>query len=237
MQKFNAWCFIDECRKKRGGCIKILSSEHSGLEQGEREDALQESFFKHYPDLVRRMTVILGNRHDAEDIAQEAFLKLYRSEQTIYNIGAWLKKVGFNLAMNLIRGEKNRKVREEFYTSQEVGESSEQIVMKKLEIDLVKRVLRELAERDRRCLVLRMSGFSYAEIGRIMDIPVKSVGTLVSRANKRFKDRYDFLQGGGQNCLVMERDMPAQRKNVPGLMEASCRHTLTASYPQMMPRK
>lgn len=237
LQKLKARCSIDECRKQRRGCIKILPAEHSGFDSKERENALKDSFYKHYPDLVRRMTVVLGNRHDAEDIAQETFLKLFRSEQKIYNIRSWLKRVGLNLALNLIRGEKNRKGREECYITPAVNESSEQIVMQKLELDLVKRALLELSERDRRCLVLRMSGFSYGEIGKIMDIQVKSVGTVVSRAQKRFKDRYDFLQGGDQNCLVIKGDIPAQGKNVPELTRASCRNTLTASYPQMMPRK
>lgn len=223
--------------KRRGGCIEILPAEHSGLDPGEREEALKELFYKHYPELVRRMTAVLGNRHDAEDIAQETFLKLYRSEQKIYNIGSWLKKVGFNLALNLIRGEKSRKGREEHCTPPADNESSEQIVMQKLEIDLVRRALMELPERYRRCLVLKMSGFSYAEIGKIMDIQVKSVGTVVSRAQKRFKESYEYLLRGDRSCLDIKGDLPAPGKNVPGLMKEGCRHTLTASYPQMMPRE
>jgi RNA polymerase sigma factor (sigma-70 family) len=204
--------------------LKIWPEEHSGPGT-EANDQFKELFCMHYPELVRRLTFILGNRDDAEDIAQETFIKLSRSEGRINLVGPWLRKVGQRLAINLIRGEQNRKKREENYPAPQSEDSSENEVFRQLEAETVRQVLLGMSAKDRQCLVLKMSGFSYAEIAKIMDIREKSVGTVVSRAQQRFKDKYQFTQGRGLNCGVKKGDTPGQGKSAPELMKASCSHT------------
>lgn len=218
------------------GVLKIWPEEHSGP-GAEAKEKFKELFDRHYPDLVRRLTVILGNRDDAEDVAQETFIKLSRADSKIKFVGPWLRKVGQRLAINFIRGEQNRKKREEKYPSAQTVDSSEHVVFRQMEAETVRRVLLGMSAKDRQCLVLKMSGFSYAEIATIMAVREKSVGTMVSRAQQRFKDKYEFTQGRGLNCGIMKGDTHGQGRSAPELMKAACSHTLTASYPQLTPGK
>jgi RNA polymerase sigma-70 factor (ECF subfamily) len=54
----------------------------------------------------------------------------------------------------------------------------------------VRRALAEVPERQRECLLLRHSGFSYAEIAATLDIAVGSVGVLLARAEHAFRASY-----------------------------------------------
>lgn len=222
--------------QQKKGVLKIWPEEHSGP-GAEANEQFKDLYYRHYPDLVRCLTVILGNRDDAEDIAQETFIKLSRAGSKINYVGPWLRKVGQRLAINLIRGEQSRKKREENYPSPQIEDSSEYVVFRQMEAETVRQVLLGMSAKDRQCLVLKMSGFSYAEIATIMDVREKSVGTMVSRAQQRFKDKYQFTQGRGLNCGIKNGDTPSQGRSAPELMKAACSHTLTASYPQLMPRK
>lgn len=141
------------------------------------------------------------------------------------------------MALNLIRGNENRKKREQGSMPFPLDESSELVAMRKIEVDLVRQALNDLSHRDRHCLVLKMSGFSYAEIAGIMGVREKSVGTIVSRAQQRFKNKYQLLHGRDPNCGIKNGGNQEQGRSVPELMKAAYSHTLTASCPQVAPRK
>ena len=51
----------------------------------------------------------------------------------------------------------------------------------------VRSALDTLAERDREMLLMRYSGFSYREIADVIGLAATSIGTLLSRAEKRFE--------------------------------------------------
>jgi len=54
----------------------------------------------------------------------------------------------------------------------------------------VRRALAEVPERQRECLLLRHSGYSYAEIAATLDLAVGSVGVLLARAEHTFRTTY-----------------------------------------------
>ena len=168
------------------------------------DSGFKDSFLKHYPALVGNLTMLLGNRHDAEDIAQEAFIKLFRARE-VSNIGAWLKKTAVNTAINFMRSNSSRTRREEAVTR--AGSDKvycEDMAFRNIEADIIRDVLRQLAQRDRDCLLLKMSGFDYNEIGDILGVKRRSVGTLVSRAQQRFKREYEKKTGGAYLCATVK---------------------------------
>jgi len=55
----------------------------------------------------------------------------------------------------------------------------------------VRRVIRELPEREQRMLLLRAEGYSYREIALALDVHEASVGTLIARAQREFRQRYE----------------------------------------------
>lgn len=58
----------------------------------------------------------------------------------------------------------------------------------------VRRVLAEVPERQRECLLLRHSGYSYAEIAATLGIALGSVGVLLARAEHAFRAHYRRLE-------------------------------------------
>src|SRR3954447_21452538 len=132
----------------------------------DRFDALFGHF---YPGLYGLAFRVLGERMASEDIIQEAFLKLsddaaLQSRPDV-EVGAWLRTVCLNLAFNRIRGERRARARLEQVGRLESGEASESPAALLLRLEdqaEVRRALVEVPERQRDCLLLRHSGYSYA---------------------------------------------------------------------------
>src|SRR5262249_53577721 len=65
-------------------------------------------------ELVSTLWFLLGNQEDAQDIAQEAFLRCWRAQDSlpgIQNLGAWIFRVGLNAAKDQQRSAWNRRVK------------------------------------------------------------------------------------------------------------------------------
>ncbi|MCL6472320.1 MAG: sigma-70 family RNA polymerase sigma factor [Firmicutes bacterium] len=139
--------------------------------------------------VFRHLMLILGERAAAEDVAQDTFIKLYESPpQEFTNLSGWLIRVATNLAYNHLRNEKNRKRREAL---EAVWESFEQDFLSFSEVAQVRDILQLLEDRDRICLILKFSGFSYGEIAGMTGMKKSSVGKVLARAVDKFKRAYE----------------------------------------------
>src|SRR3954471_6675041 len=70
------------------------------------EDALVATFNLVRDELLSTLVYLLGNADDAQDAAQEAFLKCWRARQTVpdvLNLRAWIFRVGLNAAKDFQR--------------------------------------------------------------------------------------------------------------------------------------
>lgn len=67
-----------------------------------RADDFTDAAAAHYPGLVRRLTLVVGDRAAAEDLAQEAYLRAYRAWDRFdgRDVRAWLHTIGLRLAFN-----------------------------------------------------------------------------------------------------------------------------------------
>jgi RNA polymerase sigma-70 factor (ECF subfamily) len=128
---------------------------------------------------------IVGNTHDAEEIAQDAFLKAYLSlnkladEKAFYR---WLVKITTNLSIN----KKNSNARKSAHPIEELLLANPQqapeamLEQKELQRQILN-ALEQLPNEQRTVIVLReLQGFAYSEIADILDIPL---GTVKSRIN------------------------------------------------------
>lgn len=143
--------------------------------------------------IERHLVYLTGDRQVAEDLTQEAFGRLYEAlsaeESTeIRNARAWLRTVASNLAYNHLRGERRRVTRET--VAETTGETDVDAVLD------VRRALGDLEARDRIVLMLRHSGFTYAEIAEAVDIAPSSVGTILARSQRRFREIYEGTESG-----------------------------------------
>ena len=146
---------------------------------GERE--LAAICAREYAPLVGILGLYCGNREEAEDLAQEALIRLASrwDSEIIDNPRAWLRRVGFNLATSGVRRSVARKRalrRVEMERNVEREADAAEAVA-------VRRALRALPERERRVLVLRYyADLSVGEAATEMGCPEGTVKTLTHRA-------------------------------------------------------
>lgn len=132
----------------------------------------------------RHLVYLTGDTALAEDLTQETFGRLYERAPAdgMRNVRAWLLTVASNLAYNQLRSDVRRREREtrvDAVASTDVDDVLD-----------VRRALAALEPRDRVMLLLRHSGFSYAEIAEAVGIAASSVGTVLARAQRRFREAY-----------------------------------------------
>jgi len=168
-----------------------------------RFDAL---FAQFYPELFGLVYRVLGDRMETEDTLQEAFIKLHDEPLLLVRpeveVGAWLRRVSINLAFNRLRSARRARARLERVGRLERSDeepidsdlaSPSGVVVRQEERDAVRRALAEVPERQRECLLLRHSGYSYAEIAASLGIAIGSVGVLLARAEHAFRAHYRRL--------------------------------------------
>jgi len=156
-------------------------------------DSFKDTFEKYYGKVYRQIALMINDDDKAQDIAQEVFIKLIKDPpHNDENIGGWLSKVAINQALNYIRSEKSLKVRElKVFQFNDTLISPEDMAIEKIENEKAKKVLSKMDRRDKLCLILKHSGYSYEEISISLGIKKSSVGTTIARAHKKFKELYE----------------------------------------------
>jgi RNA polymerase sigma-70 factor, ECF subfamily len=160
-------------------------------------ERLAALFNAYHTPLVRFLTRRLGDRDEAEEIAQETFVRALKQE-TIASERSWL----FAVASNLVRDEARRGARErkrhDLIRVREEAEATvepEPTSMERAEDQaLARQAIEMLGERDREALLMREEGLGYEEIAEALDLSLASVGTTLSRARRRLMEAYESLQ-------------------------------------------
>jgi RNA polymerase sigma factor (sigma-70 family) len=143
-----------------------------------------------------------GNRHDAEEVAQDTFLRAYRaltnySPERIRDLKerAWLHRIAVNVVRNRVRGVKPRLV-ELNGSESDHSPGPEARAMERMQIDELATRVAELPARYREAVVLRhVRELSYAEVAEALGQPVGTVKANVHRGLKLLRgdndDRFD----------------------------------------------
>jgi len=150
-----------------------------------REDAFEALFTKEYARVAGIANRVLGDPHEAEDVAQEVFVDFHRLHSaTAHFAPAWLYRAAVHEALNRVRGRKRRERREMAQATEEVVQTVDP--QRELENSEDRRMLREalgrLAPKPAAVLVLRASGLSYAEVAQALGVGTGQIGTLLRRA-------------------------------------------------------
>ncbi|MBN9354585.1 MAG: sigma-70 family RNA polymerase sigma factor [Hyphomicrobium denitrificans] len=146
---------------------------------------------RHLGTMVSVARRMLRDDAEAEDVAQEAFLRLWRSGATLEigpaGIRPWLRRVVSNLCLDRVRGQGRVKVVDEL---PEVPEPAKQLAALESQ-DVQHRVgdaMQKLPERQRLALTLfHFEGLSQIEIGNILGVSDEAVESLLSRARRQLK--------------------------------------------------
>jgi RNA polymerase sigma-70 factor (ECF subfamily) len=130
----------------------------------------------HYAPLIRRLVLVLGDRRDAEDVAQETYLKAYRSWDRFdgVDLRGWLYTIALRLAFNELR--KRRRWVGVLTRIQPRATWTDAT-----DPDLWD-ALRSLDPRTRSALLLSaIDGYTQAEIAQILSAPEGTVASWISR--------------------------------------------------------
>ncbi|WP_214481125.1 sigma-70 family RNA polymerase sigma factor [Bacillus sp. SM2101] len=168
------------------------------------EQQFNHIYKTNYSLVVNKIIQIIHDRAVAEELAQNVFINLYNSDwKEIENMPAWLRKTAMFTSYNYIRSEKREyeRMRKEFNSMNDQVSSSEEQFLQRDDISNVHVILNIMEERERQLLMMKYSGFSYKEVANSLNINEKSVGKLLSRARKKFKQLYE--QQWGENCELL----------------------------------
>ena len=158
-------------------------------------------FLAHFQAVFRLAYRIAGTREEAEDLAQETFIRLHRAPHlweaaTEAGLRAWLYRVVTHLAYNQARGQGRRQRREEAAFGAPAGEADPLEVAEQVERRLaVRRALLALPQRQAQLLLLRHAGLSYRELAEGLGLAPGSIGTLLARAEAAFEKAYAAEEG------------------------------------------
>lgn len=173
--------------------------EDRALPDDKREFRTQVAalFEAHFQHLFRVMNRLSGDSELAADVVQEAFVKLFQRATLPLEPEAWLISVAMNLFRNE-RGKRSRRLR--LLTPERVAHSlgdappsPEEDATTEDSRRNVRAALERLPERDRRMLLLHGEGYRYREIALALQMNEASVGTLLARARRSFRETYEDL--------------------------------------------
>jgi RNA polymerase sigma-70 factor (ECF subfamily) len=145
-------------------------------------------------ELVSTLWFILGNREDAQDTAQEAFLKCWRAQATLKDVRdlrAWIFRVGLNAAKDLQRSAWHRRAK--LLSGEEVmfagHEDDPGNVLENQESqDRLRRAIRNLRPDEQEVFLLRQNGdLTYEQIADIRQSPVGTVKTQMRSALQKLR--------------------------------------------------
>jgi len=176
------------------------------LKVSEGDNAAFEDLVLRYQDrLVGFFFHILHDRPASEDLAQEVFLRIFRSRERYEpsaRFSTWLFRIAHNVASNHRRGNSKRRElslaagygsHEQLTTDTSLAEKSALMPSRQLDSlemrEVVRSAIDELSDRQKTAVILhKFEDMSYEEIGEIMGLGTVAVKSLLSRARIRLKE-------------------------------------------------
>jgi len=158
------------------------------------DDAFVRAFNEVRTELVSTLFFLLGNHADAQDAAQEAFLKCWRTRQTlgeVRNMRAWIFRVGLNAAKDLQRSAWRRRAKP-LCENAGLDAASEPDPAQNLEeqekLERLRQALVDLRPEEKAVFLLRQNGdFTYEEIADLRRCPVGTVKTQMRAAMHKLR--------------------------------------------------
>ena len=146
----------------------------------------------------------MNNEEDAQDVLQEAFIKIYRGLSSFNmdsSFDTWVYRIVVNAANDALRKRKKTAALQLIYTDDEDRNPAEEVpddaptpeeaLESKEHENYITECLNKLDEEHRQVLILRdIQGFSYEEISDLTGCSLGTVKSRISRARKKFRDIY-----------------------------------------------
>lgn len=159
-------------------------------------EAFDRLFVAEYGRVVSIAYRITRDMSDAEDVAQEVFVRCAHSART--RARGWLYAAAVHTALNVIRSRRRRAAREVRRLSLErsLGAAAQRdrdpqnILEREDEAQFVRAAMLRLSKRDAEVLALRYGGLSYREIAQTINVDVGQIGTRLARAERALRREF-----------------------------------------------
>jgi len=162
------------------------------------ETEFRAVFLQSYARIVAILVRLLGDRSHAEEVANDAFWRLYRQPalQRDGKVGGWLYRTATNLGIDALRASGRRRLYEEA-----AGRSKDESkaggplddLLREEKCRRVRAVLASIKPGQAQLLILRSSGLSYKEVAEALNVKMSGIGTMLNRAEEEFRSRYIAL--------------------------------------------
>ena len=137
---------------------------------------------------------IVKNSQNAKDITQETFIKIYTHRKSIdpeKNIKTWIFTIATNTTYDFFRGKK-RKNEVTLDEENETISSIEAYYPKEGLVSDVDKALTQINPEYKKALLLfYQQGFEYKEIAEILEMPINTVKTHISRGKEQLKEKLE----------------------------------------------
>ncbi len=163
-------------------------------------DAFEELVERHQRAVIGTVAKMLGNASEAEDIAQQVFVRVWKSAgryEAQAKFTTWL----FTITRNLVFNEVRRRQRKPTVSADEREEASHRVLedaqaiapddeMLQAELEeAIDRAIRSLPEKQRMAVILRRyEELPYEEIARVLSMSLPAVKSLLFRARTQLKE-------------------------------------------------
>jgi RNA polymerase sigma-70 factor (ECF subfamily) len=152
---------------------------------------IETIFRAQYERIARVVERVVRDHGRAEEIAVEAFLKLWRNEQAQgEKAEGWLYRTAVRLALDELRRQTRRTRYERMLGFVRGTPTPEEIHAVTEEQERVRLVLSTIEPRQAEFLLLRSHDLSYDEVASALELNPASIGTLLSRAQQAFRKEY-----------------------------------------------
>jgi RNA polymerase sigma-70 factor (ECF subfamily) len=154
---------------------------------------------RHLDLVVRHAQRYVGERSGAEDVAQEVFLRLFRSRDRFRepnNFSGWLVTITTRIALNELRTRRRKRwvprssleaedPGQDWRAGGDVEERPEEALLREERIAAVREALARLPDNQREAILLqKFEGWDLVQIGEAMDLSVPAVKSLLHRARR-----------------------------------------------------
>jgi RNA polymerase sigma-70 factor, ECF subfamily len=161
---------------------------------------VQEPLEQEFADRLRESSTlafrvaygVLRHREDAEDVAQEAFVRAHRGFTQLRDrdrFRAWLVRTTWRLAIDRIRNERRRTEREQV-ANPPPGATAEQLAIESERARALWQAIDELPEKLRMAIVLAaIEGHDVADVARLLEIPPGTVKSRLFLARQQLAEK------------------------------------------------